>query len=660
MKYVTFFYLILLFFGHDCQSQSSVERDSFLRLLSAHPAHKQDSSLVKIKNELAYQYHFIKPDSTLILGKQSLELARKIKYTDGEIVALMEIGGGYGQFGDYGNKKIYLDQAKDLASKTNNSIRLAAIMNNIGAYFEEQGNFELALSMHIDILNSFPGAPLEDKAVFNANLGNAYLNLAMLDSAAFYLNKALPLAVQYYEYLVPFIYRQLGVISKMRFKTEEALAYLQKCVGLYTKHENYSDLSYALKYMSELYHQKKNLDSTIHYAKLALAASQKASFTSQILWSSRFLSDLYKGKNDSEALRYLELAILAKDSLFSQDKVQRLLKYNYEEKLNEQERDAAISAYRNSIRSYVFLSLFCIFGAITIFLYRNNKQKLKANRKLQVQKDQIQDSMAKLKSTQAQLIQSEKMASLGELTAGIAHEIQNPLNFVNNFSELSVDLAKELKEEVEKLEIPEKEKVYVVEIIGDLSQNQEKINHHGKRASDIVKGMLEHSRKSTGEKEATDINVLCDEYLRLAYQSMKAKNSDFTTTMETHFDPNLPQIDIIPQDIGRVLLNLINNAFYAVNERSKKDESNYVPTVSVTTEVTANSQLQISVKDNGSGIPDAIKEKIFQPFFTTKPTGQGTGLGLSLSYDIVKAHGGEIKVSTKEYQGTAFTILLNI
>jgi len=273
------------------------------------------------------------------------------------------------------------------------------------------------------------------------------------------------------------------------------------------------------------------------------------------------------------------------------------------------------------------------------------------------QAKEIEKAYTELKSTQAQLIQSEKMASLGELTAGIAHEIQNPLNFVNNFSELSVDLAKELKEEVEKTEI---DKELIINLTTDLSSNQEKINHHGKRASDIVKGMLEHSRKSTREKESTDINALCDEYLRLTYHGLRVKDKSFNATMETHFDPNLPKIDVIPPDIGRVLLNLISNAFYAVNERIKQGEEGYQPTVSITTQLTADSQLQISIKDNGSGIPDAIKDKIFQPFFTTKPTGQGTGLGLSLAYDIVKAHGGELKVQTKEAEGSIFIIQLPI
>jgi two-component system NtrC family sensor kinase len=255
-------------------------------------------------------------------------------------------------------------------------------------------------------------------------------------------------------------------------------------------------------------------------------------------------------------------------------------------------------------------------------------------------------SLEDLKSTQSQLIQSEKMASLGELTAGIAHEIQNPLNFVNNFSEVSAELVKEMVEEVDN---GNNEEVKAIAI--DVVQNLEKINHHGKRASDIVMGMLEHSRKSTGEKEATDINALCDEYLRLSYHGLKAKDNNFNATMETHFDPNLPKIPVIPQDIGRVILNLINNAFYAVNERNKKGEAGYQPTVSITTQLRGNTQLLITIKDNGSGIPDAIREKIFQPFFTTKPTGQGTGLGLSLSYDIVKAHGGELTIESQVGEG---------
>ncbi len=287
-------------------------------------------------------------------------------------------------------------------------------------------------------------------------------------------------------------------------------------------------------------------------------------------------------------------------------------------------------------------------------------------------------SLEDLKAAQAQLIQAEKMASLGELTAGIAHEIQNPLNFVNNFSEVSNELVIEMNEELDRGDI-EEAKV----IASDIKQNLEKILHHGKRADAIVKGMLQHSRTSTGQKELTDINALADEYLRLAYHGLRAKDNSFNATMKTDFDESIGKINIIPQDIGRVILNLITNAFYAVHEKKKQLDSDlsafsnltgqkvFEPTVSVSTKqslslegeslsrsIGSRGEVVISVKDNGNGIPQKILDKIFQPFFTTKPTGQGTGLGLSLSYDIVKAHGGEFKVETKDGEGSEFIILL--
>jgi signal transduction histidine kinase len=249
-------------------------------------------------------------------------------------------------------------------------------------------------------------------------------------------------------------------------------------------------------------------------------------------------------------------------------------------------------------------------------------------------------------------VQSEKMASLGELTAGIAHEIQNPLNFVNNFSEVNKELLAEMNEEIEKGNLEE-----VKALAKDVIDNEEKINHHGKRADAIVKGMLQHSRSSSGIKEPSDINVLADEYLRLAYHGLRAKDKSFNATMKTDFDETIGKINIVPQDVGRSVLNLITNAFYAVSERKKQNGEGYEPTVTVTTK-RINGKVEIRVADNGNGIPQKVLDKIFQPFFTTKPTGQGTGLGLSLSYDIVKAHNGELKVETNEGQGSAFIIFL--
>ena len=264
--------------------------------------------------------------------------------------------------------------------------------------------------------------------------------------------------------------------------------------------------------------------------------------------------------------------------------------------------------------------------------------------------------MAELKSTQAQLIQSEKMASLGELTAGIAHEIQNPLNFVNNFSEVNTELIEELKTEKKKIK-GDRDEALEDELLNDMAENEKKINHHGKRADAIVKGMLQHSRSSAGVKEVTDINALADEYLRLSYHGLKAKDQYFNATMKKDFGKDIGNINIVPQDIGRVLLNLYNNAFYAVTEKAKQQTNSYEPQVLVTTKRKDN-LLILTVRDNGKGIPKNIIDKIFQPFYTTKPTGEGTGLGLSISYDIIKAHGGKIKVETREGEGTTFMIEL--
>jgi signal transduction histidine kinase len=272
--------------------------------------------------------------------------------------------------------------------------------------------------------------------------------------------------------------------------------------------------------------------------------------------------------------------------------------------------------------------------------------------RLEAAKKQVDSTLNELQATQKQLIQSEKMASLGELTAGIAHEIQNPLNFVNNFSEVSNELIDEMKDELAK-----GNKEDAMAIVEDVKQNLEKINFHGKRADAIVKGMLQHSRTSTGQKELTDINLLADEYLRLAYHGLRAKDKSFNAKFETDLDKTIERINIVPQEIGRVILNLINNAFYAVSEKKKQVSNGYDPTVTVKTKK-VNDKIFISVNDNGNGIPQKVLEKIFQPFFTTKPTGQGTGLGLSLSYDIVKAHGGELKVETRERQGSTFIIQL--
>jgi two-component system NtrC family sensor kinase len=304
---------------------------------------------------------------------------------------------------------------------------------------------------------------------------------------------------------------------------------------------------------------------------------------------------------------------------------------------------------------------------LAIIFYINYRQKQKANQLLHEQKEQIETqrdnlghALEELKNTQSQLVQREKMASLGELTAGIAHEIQNPLNFVNNFSEVNEEMIGELEEELKSGNIDD-----ALAIAVGVKENEKKIRHHGKRADFIVKGMLEHSRTSKGEKTLTDINVLAEEFFKLSYHGLRAKDKNFNAEFVMNFDKTLPNLEVVQQDIGRVLLNLFKNAFYAVNEKRKTGGPDYKPQVSVTTSspplFSGGRGVVVLVRDNGIGIPEAIKDKIMQPFFTTKPTGEGTGLGLSLSYDIVvKGHGGSINILSKEHEGSEFIITLPV
>jgi signal transduction histidine kinase len=295
---------------------------------------------------------------------------------------------------------------------------------------------------------------------------------------------------------------------------------------------------------------------------------------------------------------------------------------------------------------------------VEVQILSKEKQQILAGQNEQLERQvttrtaELNQSLSDLRSTQSQLIQREKMASLGELTAGIAHEIQNPLNFVNNFSEVNRELIDELETEANKGNLEE-----VKTIVNNIKGNEEKINHHGKRADAIVKGMLQHSRQSSGVREPTDVNVLCEEYARLAYHGFRAKEKEFSAKIEKDFNSGVGKINIIPQDMGSVLLNLINNAFYSVDEKRKTSNDGYEPTISICTKC-ENGKVEIRIRDNGNGIPQRVREKIFQPFFTTKPTGLGTGLGLSLSYDIIKSHGGEVTVNTKEGEFAEFVILL--
>ena len=674
-------------------AQSVAVRDSLLKKLKALPVVANDTTRVKVLNALVREYNLNKPDSSYLFAQPAYELSHRLNYPAGEARALNGMALTFTYLGDYAKALRAYDQAKELFAKLNDTTYVAIVLNNIASVHLEQGEWRQGLvrlqeSYALHKTTSRPNTMLKPTVL--SKIGSCYYNLHQLDSASAYLNQALPLAKRYRPILVGTILHVLGDVSLAQNNPDRAYSFYRQSIAVQIEQNTDADLGDVYYRLAKFYQKMGQKDSTLHYAKLSLVNAQKSAYTKGVLASSQFLTQLYEGENDTETLRYFKIAVATKDSLYSQDKVKQLLSLTFDEKQKAQEIEAAKTEYRNTVRTYIFIGLLAVLGAIALVLYRNNRQKQRANALLHRQRDEIHEQRTKaetalteLRATQTQLVQQEKMASLGELTAGIAHEIQNPLNFVNNFSEVSAELVTELEEEGQK---PNRDVKLEAELLGDLKQNLQKITHHGGRASAIVKGMLAHSRTGTGNKQPTNLNALADEYLKIAYHGLRAKNKDFNANLKTDFLPGLSKIEVMPQEMGRVLLNLFNNAFYAVQQKQKTAPPGYQPTITVSTRLLESTSpnrpegatsiaqstglgprsgpgmgtIEIRVSDNGTGIPESVRAKIFQPFFTTKPTGEGTGLGLSLSYDIVtKGHGGTLSVESREDQGTTFIIQLS-
>jgi two-component system NtrC family sensor kinase len=627
---------------------------------------RPDTNKVLILVLLTTGYKYSIPDSAFFYGQQALELARQIKFPKGEVQALFYLSVTYRVLGN-SSKALELElKSIQIANKNNLMYEKARALIGLGyIYLYSQNYFQALFYLHqaLKLLDLYRGDPL--MPIDLNDLADTYLSMNKLDSAEYYSLLTTNYIKQHNaEWARPINLRTIGKIHYKKGETRLALDFLRQSLIYQGNNDltNYSSRAETSNEIANIYQKTNHLDSAIYYAQKSLDDAQKSKSYSSIVTASSLLAELYEPKDAQKTIGYNKITIAAQDSLNNFGKTSAYKSISeFDEKERQYEIETAQTAYKNKARQYALLVGLGIFLLIAFILYRNNKKQQKANKLLHQQKEEINAALSQLKSTQSQLIQSEKMASLGELKAGIAHEIQNPLNFVNNFSEVNKELLAEMNEEIDKGNYGE-----VKAITNDVIENEQKINHHGKRADAIVKGMLQHSRSSTGEKQSTDINALCDEYLRLSYHGLRAKDKDFNAIMKTDFDNSIGKINIIPQDIGRVLLNLYNNAFYAVNDKMKACQTElveanqqYEPTVSVTTKK-SNNHVIITVSDNGNGIPPKIVDKIFQPFFTTKPTGEGTGLGLSLSYDIVKAHGGEIRVETKEEEGTEFIIQLPI
>ena len=617
--------------------------DSILNLLST----EKDS---KKKTELILSFYSTSIDgfplALLNLSKQLITTARRNNDIYVESAAQSAAAQGYRLTGNYVRALEYHRRAVALAEQTGDKVLLGFATNQMGHIYKDRFENERALSLYRQAAALFKQGGREDIWYPDMNMGTVFLNKGEYDSSLHYAITALNKMAG-----TPGIGNQSNVFANVasiysrQNKMDSVHKYYSLALAMVNRVESPRYMSTTYLSMAEHYKFHKQADSAAFYYKRAVDAVIGTELSNMALTPAKYLTEYYQNLNADSTVKYWKVYSAANDSINSFRTNQMIQMLTFEEEQRKKDAEAAAIAYRNKIRTGLLLGGLGVFSLVAIVLYRNNRQKQKANAKLE-------KTLQELKATQKQLIQSEKMASLGELTAGIAHEIQNPLNFVNNFSEVSAELIDEMKTELQKGDVQEG-----LAIANDLQQNLEKINHHGKRADAIVKGMLEHSRAGSGERVPTDINALADEYLRLAYHGLRAKDKDFNADLQTKFDAGIGLVNIIPQDMGRAILNLISNALYAVNERSKRGEAGYKPMVKVSTERRSQG-VEIRVEDNADGIPERIKEKIFQPFFTTKPTGQGTGLGLSLAYDIVKAHEGALTVESVEGQGTVFVILL--
>jgi two-component system NtrC family sensor kinase len=642
-----------------------------------------DTLKVVILTRLIEYYSETSPDSSFVYSNELARVANRLSYKLDEANAQLMIGYALLNKGNYPRSlrailaglaiaenpesdeiklpRKYYRQMTLFGTPFNiETQRLSTVMmacHFLGILYSNAEDYNKAF----DFLSRALATAMETKndgylALVYSAMGRIHRSKNNNDSALHYLVKAYRLtAKEDYQGPRATIILNLAQCYLARGDSAQAIHYIRDAIVVSSSEEYFRGVIAGELLLSDVYRRRNLLDSSLYFGREGLALSKQMNAPDLLQRSYAALASHYRTTHNSDStIKYIDLVSEMNARNFNAKQAQEFQNIEFDETLRQREIMETEAAFQNRLQKYALITGLLIVAIVAIFLWRINRQRQKSNTVLQQQKKAIEEAMANLKAAQSQLIQSEKMASLGELTAGIAHEIQNPLNFVNNFSEVNKELLTEMDEGIKKGNFAE-----VKSIVKDIISNEEKISHHGKRADAIVKGMLQHSRSSSGVKEPTDINALCDEYLRLSYHGFRAKDNSFNTSLNTDYDKSIGTLNIIPQDIGRVILNLINNAFYAVKEKGAQLKDGYVPTISVSTKKSADNVL-ISVKDNGNGIPQNILDKIYQPFFTTRPTGQGTGLGLSLSYDIVKAHGGTMKVKTQENEGAEFQVELPI
>lgn len=657
-------YLILFFGFYDTVGEVRNLEDSLRVVLSKK---MDDTSKVLLLEQISKNLWNSDLENALKYANQGLELAEEISFKKGKSRCLNRIGAIHSRMGNHQKGLVVLFEALALAKEIDDDEGLARANINLGIIYGEQLDYRKAIECYQEALRiSKKINNLDLYGLALMNIGAEYVPLKLYDSAQFYTKKSYDLALKNNSQEIDILLYNLGNIYSKKNNYREALKYFWKSKQFSEKTNNQRFLSLSHYMLGKTYQKLNRIDSSIFYAEKSNLLAIQTSNLELISDSYGLLSELVEKSNPKLSLEYFKKAAIAKDSLYNYDKNLQIQKLTFQEKILSKDLEFAKKEFRNKQIIGVTGSVLGIFLIISVALFFINKNKTKAHTKLTAQKKEIENqkvelnaSLEKLKLTQKQLVLQEKLASLGELTAGIAHEIQNPLNFVNNFSELSIELVDELEDIIKKSPLKENEDVN--ELLNELTTNQQKINSHGNRASSIVKNMLEHSRGSKSETSEVDINKIADEYLHLSYHGMRAKDNTFNADFEVKLEENLPFIKGMSGDIGRVFLNIINNAFYAVNTKRKENKvPDYKPKVTVSSKWRPNEKngiVEVRIEDNGNGIPNEIKEKVFQPFFTTKPSGDGTGLGLSLSREIiVNGHNGAIDIETHPGKGTIFII----
>ncbi|MBD2722988.1 ATP-binding protein [Hymenobacter armeniacus] len=618
-----------------------------LRHLLARPL--PDTSRVVLLCQLSDQLWTQRTDSAAVYAYKALALARRVHYRHGEGEALNRLGAALRESNLARALEVFQKSLR-IAEVTHDRALAAQNLRSIGIIYVYLRDQRQGLAYYFRALKI--GEELRDErrvVIELSNIGLAYDLFNQLDSSRIFQERAYALARRL-RTPTNYILYGLGNVARKQGRTAQAKAFYRASITESKKVQHLRSLNFAYVGLATLYQQQGRLDSSVYYARLGCQAAQTNGFLRGVLNASTLLTQDYKTRRNADsALKYQSLMLVMKDTLFGQEKVMRLQNLNYREQQRAQEAAAGQARLKARYRTYALVVGLVGLLALALLLARHARQQERA-------REALEQSLAELKTAQDQLVQREKMAFLGELTAGIAHELQNPLNFVKNFAEVSTDLVDEITGEHRD---PTRSTGLEQEILTGLKQNLQQISQHGQRATSIIKGMLEHSRAGTSQRVPTNLNAVVEDSLRLAYQGLRTKDKEFTAELVTELAPELPHIEAMSQDLGRVLINLFTNAFHAVQQRQRQSPgSGYRPTVTVSTHAVPGA-VEIRVKDNGTGMSESVQAKIFQPFFTTKPVGEGTGLGLSLSHDIVTtSHGGTLTVESREGEGTEFVVRL--